>query len=145
MSAWPQKRESTGQVGSAAFDRMPVFHPPKTEGVDSCAMNSPIVSGLPSSRCHPTSRAARQAARSGKSPRFAHSLSSTSEKHKSFGASPKSALSCPHSVPLRGRIAIVTDVGYGMRWTRAGRSVCFTRGRTAGLRTRNRVVLASRC
>src|SRR2546421_8737151 len=48
--------------------------------------------------------------------------SSTSEKHKSLGASPKSAVSCPRSVPLRGRITIATDVGNGMRWTRAGRS-----------------------
>src|SRR4051794_8629273 len=37
--------------------------------------------------------------------------SSTSGKHKSFAAPPKSPVSSARSVPLRGRIAIVTDVG----------------------------------
>jgi len=37
--------------------------------------------------------------------------SSSSEKHKLFAAHPKSAVWSARSVPPRGRIAIVTDVG----------------------------------
>jgi hypothetical protein len=70
-------------------------------------------------------------ASSDKSPFFPKTLSTPSEKHKSFGASPKSALSSVCSVPLRG-----ARDRHG-RWQRnavdaACRSVCH-HARTNGL------------
>lgn len=51
----------------------------------------------------------------------------------------------PHPVPLRGRFAIVTDVGCGMRWAHWGAAWACSRGRTIPVRRGSRVVLASRC
>ena len=48
--------------------------------------------------------------------------SSASGKNIPLRDYPKSALQIRHPVPLEGRIAIVTDVGCGMRWTRQRRA-----------------------
>lgn len=50
-----------------------------------------------------------------------------------------------HPVPLRGRFAIVTDVGCGMRWAHWDAARACSRGRTIPVRRGSRVVLASRC
>jgi len=46
------------------------------------------------------------------------------EKYFDFHSTQITGLSCVIPFPIEGRFAIVTDVGFGMRWTRlrAGRS-----------------------
>src|SRR6266700_884954 len=54
---------------------------------------------------------------------FAKILSSPRAKNKSLREYPKSDLQLAHPVPVsEGRIAIVTNVGCGMRWTRERRA-----------------------
>ena len=49
-------------------------------------------------------------------------LSSPLAKNKSLPETPKSNLQFAHPVPQEGRFAVVTNVGYGMRWTRQRRA-----------------------
>jgi hypothetical protein len=62
----------------------------------------------------------------------ANDLSSPVAKNYLLPFEAKSPAYSVHPVPHEGRIAIVTDVGHGMRWTRQRRRA-FWRGRTAQL------------
>ena len=53
---------------------------------------------------------------------ISHFLSSPSAKNIPLLRRPKSLLYPRHPVPHKGRFAIVTDVGHGMRWTRQRRA-----------------------
>ena len=66
-------------------------------------------------------------------------LSSPLRKNFSLRRALETALLIRHPVPPEGRIAIVTDVGHGMRWTLAA---LLTRARACG--RRSRVVLTPR-
>src|SRR5271154_678309 len=63
-------------------------------------------------------------------------LSSPFGKNISVVADPKSPPDNTHPVPVEGAYrAIVTDVGYGMRWTRAASGALRRAGRRRSLRT----------
>src|SRR6201996_8793918 len=57
------------------------------------------------------------------------------EKYFDFHSTQSTGLSCVIPFPIEGRFAVVTDVGFGMRWTLAASLHGLPCGRTTRLRT----------